>query len=129
MYCWTITENSVNWCRRALFNGKSLDKITQTKNTLIEHIKRAVYQAGCVTEAVIKRCSAKTKNLYFQSPINNKEWIKGLAKSLKHILREFILSKADSLQIVSLLKNELIHMHFSTILPNLCFTKHLSVAA
>ena len=121
-----MTENSVNWCRRTLFNnGKSVGKIPQTKNVLIKHIKRTVYQAGYVTEAAMKRCSAEI--LYFQSPINNKEWFGDFEKFLKYILHEFFLSKFGGLQIVSLPKNKLIHKYFSTILPNVCFTKHLLV--
>ena len=121
-----MTENSVNWCRRTLFNnGKSVRKIPQTKNVLIKHIKRTVYQAGYVTEAAIKRCSAEI--LYFQFPINNKDWFGDFEKSLKYILHGFFLSKFGGLQIVNLPKNKLMHKYFSTILPNVCFTKHLLV--
>lgn len=47
LYCRTTTEVNVNNMRRILFtNGRNVEKIPPTMNSLTEHIKRAVYQAG-----------------------------------------------------------------------------------
>ena len=47
MYCITMAEDKDNRRRKALLaNGKSVVIIPLTKNALLEHIKRATYQAG-----------------------------------------------------------------------------------
>lgn len=47
MYCITMAEDKDNRRRKALLaNGKSIVIIPLTKNDLLEHIKRATYQAG-----------------------------------------------------------------------------------
>ena len=48
MYNKTTEISNVNDCRRILFmkKSKTVENILPTRNALIEHIKRAVYQAG-----------------------------------------------------------------------------------
>ena len=48
MYDKTTEISNVSDCRRILFmkKSKTVENILPTRNALIEHIKRAVYQAG-----------------------------------------------------------------------------------
>ena len=48
MYDKTTEISNISDCRRILFmkKSKTVENILPTRNALIEHIKRAVYQAG-----------------------------------------------------------------------------------
>ena len=55
LYNRTTTFERVNECRRELFTkkGRQVDTVPPTKNALLQHIKRAVYQARLVKKFIL----------------------------------------------------------------------------
>ena len=65
LYDRTSTETSVNKCRKVLFasKGRSLEGIPPTSDALLQHTKRAIYQAGyCWSQSLVAQQNLPNPN-------------------------------------------------------------------